>query len=148
MELIGLEWLQLVFYTLYCKLIELKTNILPRDWQRQWRNKGSKLFDQVLEKILAEHEQDTSQQHRDLVDVQLPLMNQYEFPGWACLHNRPDKYQSHLTRLDYSSLWCSDYRHWVDYLGTSRVMKKLQQELRSVIGMDRIVEEKDLEKLG
>ncbi|KAF3437872.1 hypothetical protein FNV43_RR20628 [Rhamnella rubrinervis] len=90
--------------------------------------KAANSIHQVLEKIITEHEQDTDHQHRDFVDMLLPLMNQPMNPH--------DKHVNIIDRTNIKAIL-------IDL-----VMKKLQEELQNVIGMDRMVEEKDLGKLS
>ncbi|XP_024929950.3 cytochrome P450 CYP736A12 [Ziziphus jujuba] len=115
--------------------------------------KASKLIDQVLEKIITEHQKDTNNQHRDFVDILLPLMNQP-------MNNPQDKHVYTIDRTNIKAILldlmvasfdaATTITDWTmsELLRNPRVMKKLQEELRRVIGMDRKVEEKDLGKLN
>ena len=113
--------------------------------------KVTKSIHEVLEKIITEHEQDTNRQHRDFVDMLLPLMNQPINP-----------HDKHVYIMDRTNIKAILFDLIVAAFDTSataivwamselvrnpRVMKKLQEELQNVIGMDQMVEEKDLGKL-
>ncbi|KAF3438545.1 hypothetical protein FNV43_RR21308 [Rhamnella rubrinervis] len=114
--------------------------------------KAAKSIHQVLEKIITEHEQDTDHQHRDFVDMLLPLMNQPMNP-----HDK-DVYIIDRTNIKAILLdmivaafdTSATAIEWAisELVRNPRVMKKLQEELQNVIGMDRMVEEKDLGKLS
>ena len=107
-----------------------------------------------MEDIISEHEQTPIGQqrhHKDFVDVLLSLMNQPLNPQ--------DEHVYVIDRTNVKAILLDMVVASFDTASTSilwtlselfrnpRVMKKLQQELQSVIGMDRMVEEKDLDKL-
>lgn len=120
--------------------------------------KVSKSIDEVLEKIIMEHEQVGNRRDRepddqgDFVDVLLSFM------GWPMNPNDQHDYTIDRTNIkailldmiaaafDTSSVTIE----WTfsELLKNPRVMKKLQHELESIIGMDQMMEEKDLSKLG
>ncbi|CAN6584925.1 unnamed protein product [Malus baccata var. baccata] len=97
--------------------------------KRAKRNRAT--ADQLFEKIIGEHEQVAKSgqfqyhHHKDFVDVLLSLMNQPLNPN------------------DKAIVWSL-----AELLRHPRVMKHLQQELRTVIGMDQMVEENDLPRLS
>ncbi|GMN56700.1 hypothetical protein TIFTF001_025811 [Ficus carica] len=112
-------------------------------------------IDKVLEKIIIEHEQVAREQQihsrKDFVDVLLSLMNQPMNPQ--------DEHVYIVGRTNIKGiLWdmivaASDTSavaiEWTisELLRNPKVMKNLQNELENVVGRDRIVEEKDLDKL-
>ena len=114
--------------------------------------KVTKSIHEVLEKIITEHEQDTNHQHRDFVDMLLPLLNQPINPH--------DKNVYIIDRTNIKAILFDLIGAAFDTSATAiewamselvrnpRVMKKLQEELQNVIGMDQMVEERDLGKLS
>ena len=120
--------------------------------------KLSKAIDKVLEKILMDHEQVAKDQqsperpHKDFVDVLLSMMNQPMNPQDKHVH-MIDRTNSKAILLDMivaSFDTSATSVEWAlsELIRNPRVMKKLQEELDSAIGMDRMVDEKDLGKLG
>ncbi|XP_028772133.1 cytochrome P450 CYP736A12-like [Neltuma alba] len=112
-------------------------------------------LDQLFEKIIKEHEQASNSykdgDHKDFVDILLSLMHQY----------KDDDEQNHeITRDDIKatllSMVIGAYEtsamtiDWIlsELLRNPRVMKNLQDELETVIGMNRMVNETDLSKLN
>ena len=121
--------------------------------------KLSKAIDIVLEKIITEHEQvalccdqQEGLRHKDFIDVLLSLMNQPMNPQD---HEHIDIIdQSHIKAIlldmvvaAFDTSATSIEWAFSELLRNPKVMKKLQEELERVIGMDQMVEEKDLEKL-
>lgn len=119
----------------------------------------SKTLDEVLEKILKEHEQAFSerngdeQKNDDFIDILLSLMHQPL--------NKNDDEQNHAitrqqikgTALEVIFASLENTALTIDWtlcelLRDSRVMKNLQDELENVVGMDRMVEEVDISKLN
>ncbi|PRQ51100.1 putative cytochrome P450 [Rosa chinensis] len=119
--------------------------------------KVSKMIDQLLEKILDEHEQVANTkngkqgQHEDFVDMLLSLTNQPL--------NQNDEQVHFLDRTNVKAILLDMIVAAFDTSATSivwslaellrhpRIMKNLQEELQNVVGMDRMVEESDLPKL-
>ncbi|KAF3438540.1 hypothetical protein FNV43_RR21303 [Rhamnella rubrinervis] len=99
-----------------------------------------------------EHELDIDHQHRDFFDILLPLMNQPLNPH--------DKHVYIIDRTNIKAILLDLVVAAFDTSATTiewaiselvrnpRVMKKLQEELQNVIGMDQMVEEKNLGKLS
>ena len=108
----------------------------------------------MLEKIIVEHEQASDQQkgnHKDFVDVLLSFVNQPMNPRdeHVFLMDRRN-IKAILTELIAGAFDTSAVTiEWIlsELLRNPRVMKKLQEELENVIGIDQMVEEKDLGKL-
>ncbi|XP_027920963.1 cytochrome P450 CYP736A12-like [Vigna unguiculata] len=118
--------------------------------------KISTALDQVLEKIIKEHEQGSNaqneQHHKDFIDILLSLMYQPIDP-----HDE----QSHV--IDQTNIKAilfdmiagafetsATVVEWTlsELLRHPRVMKKLQDELDNVVGRNKLVEENDLVKLN
>ncbi|XP_058094425.1 cytochrome P450 71AU50-like [Magnolia sinica] len=121
----------------------------PLDLQglRRRMKTTNKFFDSLFEKIIDEHLQHSEVRHqRDFVDFMLSFMtsdeNQFQF-------NRSNikaiLLEMLLAALDTSSTTID----WAlsELIKHPRVMKKAQQELESIVGMERMVEESDLENL-
>ncbi|KAJ7969665.1 Cytochrome P450, partial [Quillaja saponaria] len=117
--------------------------------------KVSKEMDEMLEKIMEEHEQDPTKQkghHKNFIDKLLSLLHQPIIP-----HDEEiqviDKtnikaiildlivaaYETTATTLDWT---------FSELLRNPRVMKKLQQEIQNVVGLNKIVEQTDVPKLN
>ncbi|XP_028959896.1 cytochrome P450 CYP736A12-like [Malus domestica] len=116
----------------------------------------SKTVDQLLEKIIQDHEQVSRSEvqgnhHKDFVDVLLSSIHQPLNP------NDEEVYM--LERTNVKAILLDMIAGAFDTSATAivwtlaellrhpKVMKRLQEELQSVIGMDRMVEESDLPKL-
>ncbi|XP_010537441.1 PREDICTED: cytochrome P450 CYP736A12-like [Tarenaya hassleriana] len=116
----------------------------------------SKSMDIILEKIIEEHEHQNEEHkskdhHKDFVDVLLSLMNQSMNPL--------DKNSDIIGRIHVKAILVdlvvaavetsAIVIEWTfsEILKNSRVMKKLQEELETIIGMDRKVQESDLPEL-
>ncbi|WVZ13357.1 hypothetical protein V8G54_010923 [Vigna mungo] len=117
--------------------------------------KTTKLYDELLEKIIQEHESNPydkdKERKMDFVDILLSLMHQ------------SDDVQNHQDPIDRTNVksiildmltaafdTSSTTVEWAmsQLLRHPTVMKRLQQELEHVVGMNRHVEENDLEKLS
>ncbi|KAF9592712.1 hypothetical protein IFM89_016944 [Coptis chinensis] len=110
----------------------------------------SKIIDGFLEKIIDEHVRDAKTlqgQHRDFIDVMLSLMESNE------------THQEHLDRdntkaimLDMLAAGMDTSTTVIDWtiaelLRHPRCLKLVQEELENAVGLNRMVEEKDLPKL-
>ncbi|XP_021810752.1 cytochrome P450 CYP736A12-like [Prunus avium] len=118
----------------------------------------SRTIDQLFEKIIGEHEQVSKsgqvqgRSHKDFVDVLLSLIHQPLNPNdeQVYMMERTNVKAILLDMISGAFDTSATAIVWtlVELLRHPRVMKHLQQELQSVIGMDRMVEESDLPKLG
>ncbi|XP_010541895.1 PREDICTED: cytochrome P450 CYP736A12-like [Tarenaya hassleriana] len=115
----------------------------------------SKSMDIILENIIEEHEQQNrdhkSKDHKDFVDVLLSLLNQPM--------NEQDEHSEIIGRTHVKSILLDMVAaaletsataiEWIfsEILKNTRIMKKLQDELKNIVGMDRMVNETDLSKL-
>ena len=108
----------------------------------------------MLEKIIVEHEQTSEQQkgdRKDFIDVLLSFVNKPLNPQDEHNHIMDRRnikailFDMIAAAFDTSSVAIE----WAltELLRYPRVMKNLQAELESIIGMDQMVEEKDLRKL-
>ena len=116
--------------------------------------KVSKSFDVLLEQIIRDHEQYSDKEEKgqkDFVDILLALMHQpmdphdEHGPVVERTHIKAVVMTMIITGINTSSItveWAMS-----ELLKHPRVMKKLQDELESVVGMKRKVEETDMEKL-
>ncbi|CAL5368738.1 unnamed protein product [Camellia sinensis] len=113
----------------------------------------SKVFDEFFEKIIDEHvlkkqssSKDRGQQTKDFVDIMLAYMDsqQAEFQI-----DRNHVKAVMLDMLAASMDTSSTAIEWVlsELLKHPQVMKKVQNELEKVVGLDRMVEESDLDHL-
>ncbi|KAB2633835.1 cytochrome P450 CYP736A12-like [Pyrus ussuriensis x Pyrus communis] len=116
----------------------------------------SKTVDQLFEKIIQDHEQvSRSEQvqgnhHKDFVDVLLSLIHQlnpndeevYMFERTNAKAILLDMISGSFDTSATAIVWTL-----AELLRHPEVMKRLQKELQSVVGMDRMVEESDLPKL-
>lgn len=108
-----------------------------------------KAFQKVIDTIINEHEQDardgTHKGSKDLVDVMLSHQNSPK--SYSIDHATMKAILSDMIvgAIDTSHTWIE----WAfaEIVKHSRVMNKLQEELISVVGLDRMVEEQDLPKL-
>ncbi|PSR91016.1 Cytochrome P450 CYP736A12 like [Actinidia chinensis var. chinensis] len=108
----------------------------------------SKVFDAFFEKIIDEHVQykDVPRKNKDFVDIMLEFMESED------AEFRIDRRHIKAVILDMvvgSMDTSSTAIEWTlsELLKHPRVLKKVQNELEQVVGMDRMVEESDLEKL-
>ncbi|KAK7291446.1 hypothetical protein RIF29_06592 [Crotalaria pallida] len=112
----------------------------------------SKAYDQVLEQIIKDHEQPSNNTNKDFVDILLSLMHQPMNPH--------DDEQKHIIdRTNIKAIIIDVIAGAFDTSATaiewamsgllrhSRIMKRLQDELENVVGLNRVVEESDLENL-
>ncbi|XP_014509780.1 cytochrome P450 CYP736A12-like [Vigna radiata var. radiata] len=118
--------------------------------------KISTALDQVLEKIIKEHEDGSNaqneQQHKDFVGILLSLMYQPMDPHDEQSHviDRTNIKAILLDMISGSFETSATVVEWTlsELLRHPRVMKKLQDELDNVIGRNKLVEENDLVKLN
>ncbi|KAM7471141.1 hypothetical protein LguiA_009324 [Lonicera macranthoides] len=116
--------------------------------------KTSKAFDKILDTIIDEHEQNANNgdpSDMDFIDVMLSLKNKT-----TKSHN---ELSSTISRTNIKAIALDmiagaiDTSHiaiqWVlsELLRHPRVMKRLQEELETVVGVGKIVDESDLPKL-
>ncbi|KAL5728757.1 hypothetical protein ACHQM5_001802 [Ranunculus cassubicifolius] len=110
----------------------------------------SKTIDDFLEMIIDEHEQDANSlqgKHRDFIDVLLSLMDSD--------HTREGFLDRDSIKAILLDLLCAGMDtsvttiEWTiaELLKHPRVMELVQEELKTVVGLDRIVEEADLVNL-
>jgi len=116
--------------------------------------KAAKSFDEFLEQIIQEHESnpyDEDKNHNmDFVDILLSLMHQPDdFQNHKYIINRTNVKAILFDMITATFDTSSTTVEWAisQLLRQPCEMKKLQQELQHVVGMNRHVEEKDLEKL-
>ncbi|XP_059665349.1 cytochrome P450 71AU50-like [Cornus florida] len=109
----------------------------------------SKVFNEFFEKIIDEHTQsrDRGQTKEDFVDIMLAYMGSEEADQYAM--DRSGVKAILLDMLVAGMDSSSTTIEWAlsELLRHPRVMKKVQKELEEVVGMDRLVEESDLESL-
>lgn len=132
--------------------------LAPLDLQGYTRRmkKVNKDMDEMFERIITEHElaarwQQGHENHEDLIDMLLSLMNQPMNPQ--------DEHVLVIDRTNIKAILVDLITGAIDTSSASidwtlselmkhpRVMKKVQQELETVVGTGKIVEEKDLGKL-
>ncbi|CAJ1938007.1 unnamed protein product [Sphenostylis stenocarpa] len=108
----------------------------------------AKIFDDFFEKIIDEHMQSGKERNKtkDFVDVMLGFVGTEESEYRI---ERPHIKAILLDMLAGSMDTSATAIEWTlsELLKNPRVMKKLQMELETVVGMKRKVEESDLEKL-
>ncbi|XVE58758.1 hypothetical protein DITRI_Ditri04bG0194900 [Diplodiscus trichospermus] len=117
----------------------------------------SRVLDAFLEKIIDEHEQGTNHEeqkpHRDFVDVMVSLldkpMNPHDHEEQAYIIERRNIKAILLDMIAGSFDTTSTTIIWTfsELLRHSRVMVRLQQELETFVGKNRMVEESDIPKL-
>ncbi|KAL5544789.1 hypothetical protein UlMin_008573 [Ulmus minor] len=118
--------------------------------------KTSKAIDQVLEKIIMEHEKVSNEQrgqiHKDFVDILLSLIGQPMNPkdDEVYIIDRTNIKAILLDMVVGSYDTSSTSVSWTlsELLRNPRTMKNLQKELENVIGLDEMVNEKNLTKLN
>ncbi|KAB2597285.1 cytochrome P450 CYP736A12-like [Pyrus ussuriensis x Pyrus communis] len=106
-----------------------------------------KVFDDFFEKIIDEHLQSTSEERpKDFVDVMLGFMGSAESEYRI---ERSNIKAIMLDMLSGSMDTTATSTEWTlsELLKHPQVMKKVQKEIENVVGMERMVEESDLEKL-
>ncbi|XP_038881390.1 cytochrome P450 71AU50-like [Benincasa hispida] len=106
-----------------------------------------KVLDEFLERIINEHlEAKGEKKTKDFVDVMLELMNfqetDYQIDRSAIKAIMLDMLTAAMDTTATVIGWAVS-----ELIKHPHTMKKLQEELEKVIGLDRIVEESDLEKL-
>ncbi|XP_061370945.1 uncharacterized protein LOC133313571 [Gastrolobium bilobum] len=122
---------------------------------RRRLSKASKAFDHVLERIIKEkehsyHNEQKDTHKKDFVDILLSLMHQPMDP-----QDEQKVIDRTSIRAIISDIFLAAFESsssvvvWAmsELLRHPRVMKRLQDELENVVGMNRQVEETDLEKL-
>ncbi|KAL5820341.1 hypothetical protein ACOSQ3_022223 [Xanthoceras sorbifolium] len=112
----------------------------------------SKVCDDFLEKVIAEHVQHSSRdenRNKDFVDLLLSFMGSEESEETDCQidieHVKAIILDMLIAGMDTSAAaieWSLS-----ELMRHPRVMKKVQEELENVVGKDRMVEESDLENL-
>ncbi|XP_048426853.1 cytochrome P450 71AU50-like [Pyrus x bretschneideri] len=106
-----------------------------------------KVFDDFFERIIDEHLQSTSEERpKDFVDVMLGFMGSVESEYRI---ERSNIKAIMLDMLSGSMDTTATSTEWTlsELLKHPQVMKKVQKEIENVVGMERMVEESDLEKL-
>ncbi|KAK7314525.1 hypothetical protein VNO77_33051 [Canavalia gladiata] len=113
--------------------------------------KTSKAFDQVLDQIIKDHEHASdnngkNEHFKDFVDILLSLMDEYEEKH---VIDRTNIKAIILDMIVASIDTSATVIEWAmsELLRHPKVMKKLQDELNNVVGINRQVEESDLVKL-
>ncbi|CAK8537677.1 unnamed protein product [Lathyrus sativus] len=116
--------------------------------------KTSKALDEALEMIIREHEQITNidKSHEDFIDTFLSIMHQT---------NDLENEQNHVNdRTTIKAVLLDMFAGGIDTSATaiewtlsellrnSRVMKNLQDEIQNEVGLNKMVEEKDLKNLS
>ncbi|XP_055833334.1 cytochrome P450 71AU50-like [Solanum dulcamara] len=108
----------------------------------------SKVFDEFLERIIDEHvENHDRKQTKDFVDTMMDLMQSGEAEfQFDCQHIKAILLDMLLAAMDTTA----SSIEWIltELLRHPHVMKKLQKELQQVVGLERMVEESDLENLN
>ncbi|KAK9114870.1 hypothetical protein Syun_021667 [Stephania yunnanensis] len=112
---------------------------------------ASKKYDEFLEKIIEEHIKDGKEQHgkaRDFIHLMLSLMESDSTKG---VKFGKDNIKAIILDVLGAGLDTSaNAVNWAfpELLRYPKHMKRVQDELREVVGMDRMVEETDLPKLN
>ncbi|XP_022774918.1 cytochrome P450 CYP736A12-like [Durio zibethinus] len=108
----------------------------------------AKVFDDFLEKIIDEHVQSKSENRiMDFVDVMLGFIGSEETVEY---HVERDNIKAIISDILAASMDTSATAiEWTlsELIRHPRVTKEVQKELENVVGMERMVEESDLEKL-
>ncbi|XP_049391877.1 cytochrome P450 71AU50-like isoform X1 [Solanum stenotomum] len=107
----------------------------------------SKVFDEFLEKIIDEHVHSYDQkQTKDFVDTMMGIMQSGEAEfQFDRRHIKAILFDMLIAAMDTTA----SSTEWIltELLRHPQVMKKLQKELQEVVGLERMVEESDLENL-
>ncbi|OVA05012.1 Cytochrome P450 [Macleaya cordata] len=123
--------------------------ICAQGWTRGMKA-VSKVVDEFFEKIIDEHVQDARKQqehHKDFIDVLLSLMDaQQEAAEQLSRSNIKAIMLDMLVGAMDTSATAVEWA-LAELYRNPRVMKRVQQELETVVGLDRLVEESDLVKL-
>ncbi|KAL4362450.1 hypothetical protein GQ457_04G012430 [Hibiscus cannabinus] len=146
------------------QLVDILTKALPKGRFEFLRLKlgrrlkrTSKLLDIVLEKIIEEHVQgsdlDGPKPHRDFVDVMVSILNQPMDSHGEDQTYKIEKENIKAIMLDmiaasFDTSAVAIVWAFSEILRHPRVMVRLQQELGTVVGRNRFVEESDLPKLA
>ncbi|XP_020202465.1 cytochrome P450 CYP736A12 [Cajanus cajan] len=118
--------------------------------------KVSKEFDEMMELIIKEHEQSSDndqngQRQKDFLDIFLALMHQPIDPQdqQGPVIDKTNIKAILMTMIIAATDTSATTVEWAmsELLKYPRVMKKLQEELESAVGMNRKVEESDMENL-
>uniref|UniRef100_A0A2N9EUD0 Cytochrome P450 n=1 Tax=Fagus sylvatica TaxID=28930 RepID=A0A2N9EUD0_FAGSY len=107
----------------------------------------SKIFDDFLEKIIDEHVQSKEEnKSKDFVDVMLGFMGSEESEYRI---ERPNIKAIILDMLAASMDTSATSIDWIltELIKHPRIMKKVQKELENMVGLERMVEESDLDSL-
>ncbi|KAK9091231.1 hypothetical protein Sjap_024408 [Stephania japonica] len=113
--------------------------------------KANKKFDEFLEKIIEEHVRDAKEQEgqvRDFIGVMLSMM---EEDSMKEVKFGKDNIKAIILDVLTAAMDTSvNVINWAipELLRHPKLMKRVQDELREVVGMDRMVEETDLPKLN
>ncbi|VFQ77093.1 unnamed protein product [Cuscuta campestris] len=111
-----------------------------------------KVFDQFLEKVLVDHERRDHQQcgGEDFVDTMLSLLNSGEADDDELRLNREHVKTILLDMLVASMDTSANVINWTmsELLRHPQVMKKVQHELVTEVGLERMVEESDMKNLN
>ncbi|KAJ1403588.1 Cytochrome P450 [Sesbania bispinosa] len=120
---------------------------------RQFK-KTSKALDQVLERTIKDHEvsYENNKHLKDFVDILLSIMHQPMDDQYDDQKHVIDRTNIKSIILDiisaaYDTSVISIEWTMSELLRHPRVMKRLQDELKNVVGINRMVEEADIEKL-
>ncbi|XP_030460102.1 cytochrome P450 CYP736A12-like [Syzygium oleosum] len=110
-------------------------------------------IDKVLEGIIKEHEQDTTGKYKgDFLDTILSVMDQpmTNAQDKVDMLDRTNVKAIVLDLISGSYESSSTVMDWAfsELMRSPHTRKRLQQELRTVVGMNRMVEESDLSKLS
>ncbi|GMY11273.1 cytochrome P450 71AU50-like [Fagus crenata] len=107
----------------------------------------SKIFDDFLEKVIDEHVQSKEENKtKDFVDVMLGIMGSEESEYRI---ERPNIKAIILDMLAASMDTSATAIDWIltELIKHPRIMKKVQKELENMVGLERMVEESDLDSL-
>ncbi|KAM7257909.1 hypothetical protein ACFE04_013650 [Oxalis oulophora] len=114
----------------------------------------SKSTDKLLEKIIFERENENIEEkpYKDFIDTLLSMLNKPMTPNEEDKHIM-DKTQIKAILVDMLAASLDSSAKVIDWIMSEllrlpRVMARLQQELDSVVGKNRLVEEKDLVNLS
>ncbi|KAL5714661.1 hypothetical protein ACHQM5_016592 [Ranunculus cassubicifolius] len=110
----------------------------------------SKVIDEFLENIIDEHMIDARSlqgQHRDFIDVMLSLMDSNNTQEYPLARDNIkaiilDMFGTAMDTTATAIVWTLS-----ELLRHPRVMRLVREELKSLVGLDRTVEEVDLDKL-
>ncbi|KAK9715850.1 hypothetical protein RND81_06G193900 [Saponaria officinalis] len=131
------------------------TFLAPYDLQglKQRIKKLMVIVDDVLEKIISNHEDEAKREqrtHRDLVDVMLSLVKNSDYPSSGTSYEiERENIKAILIDLVVPAIdSATNIVKWAlaSLIKHPEKMKKLQKEIENVVGMNRIVEENDIPK--